>query len=135
MISIRYPTFRGEGAPSCFPHLTGLPGHCCCLVWLHSACLRWPAPAAAETSYHKLKKRLRTVERDTGEVLKVVGGVVVEVLVASVSGDSEGEEDDDSPSACAGGAIGRGSGKHEAPAKAAAPAPAKAPRPVGHRMK
>jgi len=36
-----------------------------------------PTPALAETSYHKLKKRLRKAERTSGQVLQVVGAVMV----------------------------------------------------------
>ena len=32
-----------------------------------------PSPARAETSYHKLKKRLRRLERNTGAVLEDLG--------------------------------------------------------------
>lgn len=43
-------------------------------------------PAQAETSYHKLKKRLRKLERATGQVLQVAGGCAVVVLGAVAEG-------------------------------------------------
>lgn len=99
-----------------------------------SATVLTPAPAAAETSYHKLKVRLRRAERNTGEVLKVVGGVVVDVL-ANVEFDP-GDVESNAVSACA-------RARTERPASPAAPpashasrhsVPAKASHPVGRRM-
>lgn len=39
-----------------------------------------PAPAAAETSYKRLKRKLRAVEWHLGEVLKTTGEIAVDVL-------------------------------------------------------
>jgi hypothetical protein len=56
-------------------------------------------PARAETSYHKLKKRLRKVERTTGQVLKVAGAVTVYVVCegALLLLDSAANDTDCSP--------------------------------------
>jgi hypothetical protein len=45
-----------------------------------------PRPALAETSYHKLKKKLRKVERASGKVLCVVGEVVGKALCQTALG-------------------------------------------------
>jgi hypothetical protein len=48
-----------------------------------------PVPARAETSYHKLKVRLRRFEHNTGEVLGVVGEEIAHVMESSGGGDDE----------------------------------------------
>ena len=56
------------------------------------------APASAETSYHKLKKNLRKVERAGGQAFQDAGGVLVEGLCAiSVGVDCDASDDEEAP--------------------------------------
>jgi hypothetical protein len=48
-----------------------------------------PAPARAETSYHKLKKQLRRVERTAGEVGEAAADVAVEVTLGACFGSDD----------------------------------------------
>jgi hypothetical protein len=57
-----------------------------------------PANLNAETSYHKLKKRLRKAERISGTVLGIVGEAAVNALL-NVEFDFDDDDDDSSPSA------------------------------------
>jgi hypothetical protein len=70
---------------------------------LTSACLLAlpPAKAAAETSYHKLKKRLRKAERISGTVLGIVGEAAVNALL-NVELDFDDDDDSSPPTAHAG---------------------------------
>jgi hypothetical protein len=54
-----------------------------------------PAPAAAETSYHKLKQRLHKVEHGTGVALQQVGETVADGLSDVDLGICLGSDDDD----------------------------------------
>jgi hypothetical protein len=53
-----------------------------------------PSPATAETSVHKLNKRLRKVERNTGAAFRQVGQVVVDGLscLPDISVDLSGDD-------------------------------------------
>lgn len=49
--------------------------------------------ASAETSYHKLKKRLRKLEKETGSVLKGAGavlGATVEIMLTPAEEEDDG---------------------------------------------
>lgn len=59
-----------------------------------------PAPVLAETSYHKLKKRLRKAEKATGYALKVAGAVTAVVVIKCLL-DSLESDTDHSPTFCA----------------------------------
>jgi hypothetical protein len=48
---------------------------------LAGLCILSQTPARAETSYHKLKVRLRKTERTSGEVLEVAGDVAGQSLL------------------------------------------------------
>lgn len=51
----------------------------------------------AETSYHKLKKRLRKVEKATGQVLKVAGAIGALGTLVVLNCVLESSDDDSSP--------------------------------------
>jgi hypothetical protein len=58
-------------------------------------------PASAETSYHKLKKRLHRVEHDTGQALQDAGAALVEGLgEITIEFDGDGTEDDGGAARC-----------------------------------
>ena len=69
---------------------------------LAGLCMLSPTPERAETSYHKLKVRLRKAERTSGEVLEVAGDVAGQTLLYGSFVILRGmlgceDEDDDAP--------------------------------------
>jgi hypothetical protein len=88
-----------------------------------------PAPAAAETSYHKLKKKLRKAEHEIGPVVLEVGEVVADGVCEIVVDVCLGCDDEDAVTAPARrpGRAGTEKTQHAAIAKTSEkPHPAKA---------